>query len=93
METRISLSITVADDTGKGKVKVFVSTWDESILMASAKPYDADMYVLELDPAHSVYPYAMTALREASDRAIADMMSKFAAGEVLLMVEANKRQD
>lgn len=92
METRIYLKIVVPDDTSKGQVIITVSKWDDDELIYNSRPYNGVAFAAPLMVEHSVYPYTMAALRDATDRAIADMMEKFARGEVLLMYKTGLKQ-
>lgn len=87
METRISLTITRPDDTIYGEASLSVSRWDGARLEFNSIPYKDVAIFAHLEPNDNVYPYAIAAMRDAADRAIADMMMHFSRGEVLLMRE------
>lgn len=85
METRISLAITVSDESACAQVALYMGRWDGSYMKYASTPYRAEVGIIPLDPDHSVYPYAVTALRDAADRCIADLLEHIARGEELLM--------
>lgn len=89
METKILLSITVPDDTIHATVRLTVSRWDGIELQFNSLPYTGNAIVAPYEPEHSVIPYAIAAVRDVADRAVADMLERFARGEVLLMKEVH----
>lgn len=89
METRISLAITVPDDSARAEVALFVSRWDGPDIKYASTPYRSEVGIIPLDPGHSVYPYAVTALRESADRVIAELLEHIARGEELLMLKVD----
>lgn len=92
METRISLGITVPEETGIGEVVLYVSKWNGVDLLYTTVAYREHMASRHFEVDDSVYPYAIAAVRDAADRAVAAMMEKFARGETLLMHQAYGHQ-
>lgn len=92
METRIIMTMVVPDDTIYGECRVSVSRWDGAQLVANSQPYAGPIVLAPLEKDQSVFPYAVAALREGADPAIASMIDQMAAHQVLLMhdVELNK---
>lgn len=89
METRMALTINIEDGTIMGEATFYVSKWDGPHLKWNARVYEDTALVTSIESDQSVYPYAIAALRDAADRAIAAMVEKFSRGEVLLMHEVN----
>lgn len=87
METRISLAITVPDDSACAQVALFIGRWDGPDIKYASTPYRGEVGIIPLDPDHSVYPYAVTALRESTDRCIAELLEHIARGKELLMLK------
>lgn len=85
METRISLAITVPDDSACAQVALFVGRWDGPNIRYACTPYRGEVGIIPLDPDHSVYPYAVTALRDSADRCIAELLEHIARGTEMLM--------
>lgn len=85
METHISLAIIIPDDSARAQVALYVGRWDGPYIRYASTPWRAEVGIIPLDPDHSVYPHAVTALRECADRCIADLLEHIARGEEMLM--------
>lgn len=85
MITRLSLSIEIEEGTIFGEVIVGVSRWFDGKMMECAQAYKAPIVAQAIEESHSIYPWAVAVLRDASDNAVADMLAKFGRGEALLM--------
>lgn len=93
METRLSLTIIVAEETIFGECRLAVSVWDDSKLVKNVGVYKAPAVVQTLDTEANVIPWAIAVLRDSADRVIADMLEKFSKGEEKLMHDVNYAQD
>lgn len=89
MDTRVSISVSIPEDSLTGEAFAYVSQWEGTKLTHNALVWQSDVFLSRMDPEQSVYPYAIAALRSMTDQAIADLMVHFAAGEVLLMHEVH----
>lgn len=85
METRVMLTLVIEDDTIYGECRVSVSRWDGPQLVMNSAPYRAPAILRPIEPDESVFPYAVAALREGTDNAIASMLEQMGKSEVLLM--------
>ena len=92
METNIMLIIKVKDGTIVGEARLSVSKWEGTDLVLNSTPYAGTATVAPIEDDQQVYPYAIAALRDAADHAIAAMMEKFARGEALLMRDVREPQ-
>lgn len=88
METRISLSVTIPEDAIYGKAVLYVGLWQDNVLLHASKPYEDVAVCQPAGVLTPIYPYAVAAIRDAADRAIAAMLEHIAKGEVLLMHES-----
>lgn len=93
METRLSMSIKIDDETGKASLKVYVGKWTDTELVWNAIPYREETIEQAIPTDRSILPYVVSILRNHSDRIIADCLSRIARGETFLMHECGIPQD
>lgn len=85
METRISLSLHLPEDTIFGTCTLYVSQWEETVMVRSATPLKLPVILRPLDAEKSVIPDAIAALREAGDHMIALLLEHLERGEEIRM--------
>lgn len=93
METRVSLYVTIDNETCKATVRANVSMWDGAILKQNTVGYEHQTMERPAELDHSVYPYMVAVLRNASDTFVAHMLDKIAAGEILMLHEVKSNPE
>lgn len=87
METRVSLYVTIDNETSKATVRSNVSVWDDASLKYNASTYVEETVERPVQLEESVYPYTVAVIRNASDRLVAELLERIARGEKLTMHE------
>lgn len=85
METRISLSLHLPEDTIFGTCTLYVSQWEEAVMVRNAPPLKLPVVLRPLDVEKSVIPYAIAALREAGDNMIAELLAHLERGSEIML--------
>lgn len=93
METRVSMTIKIDDESGNASLKVYTGKWAGSELLWNAIPYQESTIEQPIPTDQSILPYVVSILRNHSDRIVADLLSRIARGETFLMHECGMPQD
>lgn len=85
METYVSLTVTIDDETGDAIVKASVSKWEASTLVYNGPGYKEYTKVAPIGLDQSVYPYIVATIQTATRIVVDDLNDKIAGGQVALM--------
>lgn len=85
MKSQLILFIEIDHDKLIGEARVAVSQWQETELVKNARTWEGVAMLPPFDAEKDVYPQAVTALRDVTDRAVGAMLDKIANHEELLM--------
>jgi hypothetical protein len=89
MEIRVSLYVTINNETGSAVLRSHVSIWDDAELKYNAVTYQEPTAERPAQLGESMYPYAVAVIRNASDRFVADLLDRIARGEEVKLHEIN----
>lgn len=85
METYVSMSITIDDETGDAIVKASVSKWEANTLVYNGPGYREQTKVAPIGLDQSVYPYMVVTIQTATRIVVTDLLDKIDGGQVALM--------
>jgi hypothetical protein len=93
MDTCLQLRVTVSDDTLIGNAQLIVWRQSGGCMKESARPFQGVAILPTLEDAGSPYQWAITALRDTADRAVARMMEAMNEGkEEVMLVHSEGEQ-
>jgi len=72
-----------------GEARVSVSQWEDTELVKNVRAWEGVAMLPPFDADKSVYPQAVTAIRDVCDRAVGAMLDRIANHEELLMHDVN----
>lgn len=81
MQTTLAVTIKTSDDALTGTARGSVIRWTEGQPKQCFPLFDLVVILPNLEEAGSVVQYAVTALREVSDRGIAQLLGMIATGQ------------